>query len=108
MWACPSAVVETILNELLNLLAAEIERRGQLGAPPQFLFLYGLQRLRDLRRPDDDFGFARQGEKPTPYRLLVQYLKEGPPLGMFMILWCDTYTNLQRCFDRPGERVYAE
>ncbi len=95
------------LPALLTELTEELNRRlqGETG-PPVFLCLYGLQRLRDLRRPDDDFGFARPTDKPTPYRLFVQLLKEGPPLGMFTLLWCDTYTNVQRCFDRPTLREF--
>src|SRR6185369_6291014 len=57
------------LPALLAELNEELNRRlaGTAG-PPTFLCLYGLQRLRDLRRPDDDFGFGRPNEKPTPYR----------------------------------------
>jgi S-DNA-T family DNA segregation ATPase FtsK/SpoIIIE len=95
------------LPALLAQLNEELDRRLQGAAgPPIFLYLHGLHRLRDLRRPEDDFGFARKDEKPTPYRLFTQLLKEGPPLGIFTALWCDTYTNLQRCFDRPTLREF--
>ncbi len=95
------------LAALLTELTDELNRRLQGAAGPAlFLCLHGLQRLRDLRRPEDDFGFSRGNEKPSPYRLFVQLLKEGPPLGMFTLLWCDTYTNLQRCFDRQTLREF--
>lgn len=95
------------LPALLAQLNEELDRRLQGGAgPPMFLYLHGLQRLRDLRRPEDDFGFGRKDEKPTSYRLFTQLLREGPPLGMFTAIWCDTYTNLQRCFDRPTLREF--
>ncbi len=96
------------LGTLLNELAAEIDRRGQLGAPPRFLFLYGLQRLRDLRKPDDDFGFSKKGEDKTPYRQFTHVLKEGPPVGVFTLLWCDTLVNLQRMIDRPTMREFDQ
>ncbi len=96
------------LSTLLNELAEEIDRRGQLGAPPRFLFLYGLQRLRDLRKPDDDFGFSRKGEDKTPYRQFTHVLKEGPPVGVFTLLWCDTLVNLQRTIDRPTMREFDQ
>ena len=72
------------LPALMTELSEELDRRMQASTagPPLFLCLYGLQRLRDLRRPEDDFGFARQGEKPSPYRQFVQLLKEGPSVGM--------------------------
>src|SRR4029077_11149281 len=96
------------LGTLLNQLAEEIDRRGQGNAPPQFLFLYGLQRLRDLRRPDDDFGFSKKGEEKTPFRQFNAILKEGPPSGVFTMLWCDTLVNLQRSIDRPTMREFDQ
>ena len=96
------------LGTLLNQLADEIERRGQFGAPPLFLFLYGLQRLRDLRRPDDDFGFSNKGDEKTPYRPFSHILKQGPPVGVFAMLWCDTLVNVQRSIDRPTMREFDQ
>jgi S-DNA-T family DNA segregation ATPase FtsK/SpoIIIE len=100
------------LGTLLNQLAEEIERRGGSGngkpVTPQFLFLYGIQRLRELRRPDDDFGFSRKGEDKTPYRQFTHVLKEGPPVGVFTTLWCDTLVNLQRTLDRPTMREFDQ
>jgi DNA segregation ATPase FtsK/SpoIIIE, S-DNA-T family len=96
------------LGTLLNQLADEVERRGQFGAPPQFLFLYGLQRLRDLRRPDDDFGFSKKGDEKAPFRQFSHLLKEGPPVGIFTMLWCDTLVNLQRSIDRPTMREFDQ
>ena len=49
-------------------LAAEVERRQKepdAEAPPLYLVIYGLQRCRDLRRREDDFGFGRPGEEPA-------------------------------------------
>ncbi|MCS7045443.1 MAG: hypothetical protein NZO58_03710, partial [Gemmataceae bacterium] len=50
--------------------------------------------------------FARKGEEQSPYRLLTRLLREGPPLGMFTIAWCDTAANLQRYFDRQTLREF--
>jgi hypothetical protein len=96
------------LGTLLNQLADEVDRRGSAAGPPQFLILYGLQRLRDLRRPDDDFGFGKKGDEKLPYRQFAQVLKEGPPVGIFTMLWCDTLANLQRCIDRPTMREFDQ
>ncbi len=96
------------LGAMLNQLVEEIERRGQLGAPPQFVFLYGVQRLRDLRRGDDDFGFSRKGAEKTPAQQFTHLLKEGPPVGIFTMLWCDTLVNLNRCIDRPTMREFDQ
>ncbi len=97
------------LGALLGYLADEIDRRAQgASGPPQFLFIYGIHRLRDLRRPDDDFGFSKKGDDKTPYRLFTQVLKDGPPVGVFMLLWSDTLVNLQRCIDRPTMREFDQ
>jgi hypothetical protein len=96
------------LGTLLNQLADEIDRRGNVSGSPQFLVLYGLQRLRDLRRPDDDFGFGKKGDEKLPYRQFAHVLKEGPPVGVFTMLWCDTLANLQRCIDRPTMREFDQ
>jgi S-DNA-T family DNA segregation ATPase FtsK/SpoIIIE len=97
------------LAATLQRLAEEIERRLKEGGdgPPQFLFLHGLQRLRDLRRPEDDFGFSRKGETTvSPFKQFMNVVREGPPLGVFTVLWCDTMANLQRTFDRQGLREF--
>ncbi|MBI2807649.1 MAG: cell division protein FtsK [Planctomycetes bacterium] len=96
------------LGAMLNHLAEEIDQRGAMGGPPHFLFIYGLHRLRDLRRPDDDFGYSKKGEEKTPFRQFTHVLKEGPPVGVFTVLWCDTLANLQRSIDRPTMREFDQ
>ena len=96
------------VSTLLNQLAEEIDRRGQGANPPQFLFLYGLQRLRDLRRADDDFGFSKKGSEKTPQQQFTHILKEGPPAAVFTTIWCDTLVNFQRSIDRPTMREFDQ
>jgi hypothetical protein len=69
--------------------------------------LYGLQRFRDLRRSEDDFGFSRrEDEKPSPAQQFVTLLHEGSSLGIHVLLWCDTMNNLQRALDRQSMREF--
>ncbi len=92
-------------------LAAELERRQkapETEAPPVFLVIHGLQRCRDLRRREDDFGFGRAGEgPPDPAKQFADLLRDGAGLGVHTLLWCDTYLNLQRAVDRSGLRELA-
>jgi DNA segregation ATPase FtsK/SpoIIIE, S-DNA-T family len=93
----------------LNEVAAEVSRRqaaGQTDAPPWFLIIHDLQRFRDLRKKEDDFGFGRMGEEQTlsPAQQLGNILREGPGLGVSVLTWCDTLNNLQRTFDRQALR----
>src|SRR5207247_2375345 len=96
------------LSAAISAWGEELDKRnqGQSRATPRFLFLYGLHRLRDVRKPDDDFGFSKKGEEESPYRLLLRILREGPSVGLFTIVWCDTAANLQRYFDRQTLREF--
>ncbi len=91
-------------------VTAEVERRQkapQETYPSVYLAVYGLQRFRDLRRGDDDFGFGRRGEeKANPAQQLATVLREGPGLGVHVLVWCDSLNNLNRAFDRPALREF--
>lgn len=99
------------LSETFNELSQEVNQRianRTENRPPIFLCIYGLQHFRELRRPDDDFGFSRREEgKPIPpSRQFTTILREGPLVGVFTLVWCDTLNNLQRTFDRPTLREF--
>jgi hypothetical protein len=96
----------------LEELSRELDRRqkgGDAEAPSVYLVLYGLQRLRDLRRQEDDYSFMSRGEEQpaTPDKQLAALLREGPVVGMHVLIWCDTLTNLQRALDRQAMRELA-
>jgi len=96
-------------------LAAELERRHELeerdlaGEPGIYLFIYGLQRARDLRQEEAGFSFGRETTEapPSPAQQFAQLIKEGPELGIHTLAWCDTYDNLTRAVDRYGLREFA-
>jgi hypothetical protein len=95
---------------IMTELSEELERRQKTPdseTVPIFLLLYGLQRFRDLRRSEDDFGFSRrEDEKPTPAQQFATLLHEGSSLGIHVLLWCDTMNNLQRALDRQSMREF--
>jgi energy-coupling factor transporter ATP-binding protein EcfA2 len=97
------------LNDVLKVLGKEIDARlkGEGSTQPTFLILYGIQRLRDLRKPDDDFGFgSKKGEDEKPHQTFAKLIREGPPVNIFVMLWCDNLTNLGRFLDRQGMREF--
>jgi hypothetical protein len=100
------------LPAVLGELSAELDRRQKASdaeAPALYLVLYGLQRMRDLRRSDDDLGFMRRGdEPPSPTQQLATLLREGPALGIHTLIWCDTLNNLQRALDRQAMRELGQ
>jgi hypothetical protein len=96
------------VGDVLTELAAEVAKRQTAGtdSPPIFLAIMGLQRSRELRRADDDFGYSRRADDaPVPPAIrLGDLLREGPPVGIHVLAWCDTLNNLQRAFDRQAMR----
>ncbi len=85
---------------ILAEVGAELTRRQEFKAdgPELFLFIHDLPRFRDLRRRDDDFSFSKRDEDASPTDHLDAILREGPLLGVHVIVWCDTVNNLNRCF----------
>jgi S-DNA-T family DNA segregation ATPase FtsK/SpoIIIE len=93
-------------------LAAEIDRRQKgtsADRSPRFLLVFGTHRFRELRKGDDDFGFARRGAEKvaSPSELFNTILRDGPPVGIHAIAWCDSLTNLNRAFERPQLREFG-
>ncbi len=93
------------LPAAVNEIAVEVERRQKTpGAEltPIFVFVHGIQKLRDLRKAEDDFGFSRAGanEPPNPGKQFASIVRDGPAWGIHTIVWCDGTNNLNRTFDR--------
>jgi hypothetical protein len=92
-------------------LASEVERRQadeSRNYPDVFVFVNDLGRFRDLRRDENDVGFSFSGEAkpPTPDKQFASVLREGPSVGVYTIVWCDTLGNLNRAIDRQGLREF--
>ncbi len=99
------------LPMLLDQLAQETQRRieGETGGAPIYLVIYGLQRARDLRQEDAmNFSYdANAPAAPNPAQQFNTILREGPDVGIFTLVWCDTLTNLNRALDRRALREFA-
>src|SRR5262249_36737295 len=72
---------------VLAELAAEMERRqkatGGSTPPAVYLVVFGLQRFRDLRKQEDDFGFGRRDEEQQRVdQQFATLLREGSNLGL--------------------------
>ena len=85
---------------VLAEVAAELARRqeAKTDGPELFLFIHDLPRFRDLRRREDDFSFSKREDEASPTDHLDAILREGPLLGIHVIVWCDTVNNLNRYF----------
>ena len=97
------------LGELTDILTQR-QAVDPVDQPSVFLFIYDLGRLRDLRRSEDDYSFSSgssEDERPKPDKMLATLVKEGPPLGIHTVTWCDGLNNLNRTFDRHALREFG-
>ncbi|MGL6075367.1 MAG: FtsK/SpoIIIE domain-containing protein [Fimbriiglobus sp.] len=107
----PNAIIERAdLATTLADFGQDLERRraGETDRTPRFLFVHGLHRLRELRKPEDDYGFGKKPGAPVnPGEIFANLLREGPPQGIHVITWCDTLTNFNRAIDRSGLKEFT-
>ncbi len=102
------ADVETQMQQLAEEVTRRIESKEK--REPIYVAIYNLARFRQLRKSDDDFGLGSfGGDKPekTAAESLAHLLREGPGVGVHAIIWCDTYNNVTRWFDRGTLRDFA-
>jgi S-DNA-T family DNA segregation ATPase FtsK/SpoIIIE len=99
------------LGTVFGGLAAELKRRQESTSDdqaPVYIVIFDVQRFRDLRKSDDDFGYTRYDEdKPVPpSKLFADVLRDGPPVGIHTMLWCDSVNNMNRTLDRQGMKEF--
>jgi DNA segregation ATPase FtsK/SpoIIIE-like protein len=97
------------VREVLAPLADELKQRQEAGnadRSPRFVIVYGLHRFRDLRKTDDEYSFGRRGGEKvvSAAELFTTLLKDGPAVGIYCLIWCDSLTSLGRSIDRQGLR----
>jgi hypothetical protein len=101
--AVPEAIAE---------LHTEMQRRlneNHHDAPAIFVIIYGLQRYRALRKSEDggfSFSMNEEEKKPQTDKQFTELLREGPPLGIHIITWCDTPAAVERTLDRSSMREF--
>ena len=97
------------LPAALATVAEELNQRLKGGGSDRsvrYVLINGLQSYREFRRSDDDMGFGRRGADRTlsPLEHLQALLRDGPVVGIHVLMWCDTLVNVMRSLDRPGLR----
>lgn len=104
------ASMEAMPSRLESIAATLAQRQSGESSDrsPRILLVHGLHRFRELRKPEDDFGFGRKSDKPaSPGELFINIVREGPSVGIHTVLWCDSLTNFQRALDRSGLREFV-
>ena len=76
--------------------------------PAIYVFVAGLQRYRMLRKGEDDFSFGSSDEpaKPKPDKQFMELLRDGPAMGIHMVIWVDTPASFERTMDRSALREF--
>ena len=96
--------------DTISELHQEMTRRQGADARAEtiYVILYGLQRYRVLRRQDESFNFSLDQEEkaPAPDKQFAELLREGPPLGIHVLAWCDTAISADRAIDRSTMREF--
>jgi hypothetical protein len=98
-----AAAMESLANEVKRRLDEQV-----LEGEAVFLVIRDLGRFRELRKSEGDFGFGGFGgeKKAGPADNLLTILRDGPPVGIHIVTWCDSLTNLQRTFDRGAIKEF--
>jgi DNA segregation ATPase FtsK/SpoIIIE, S-DNA-T family len=91
------------LEGIVRDLAKDVATRMDAVTDPTnvYLFLYGLQRARELQRSD----FASYDAEPTVHDLFTKVLQSGPEVGIHTILWADSFSSIDR---RVGAQVLRD
>ncbi len=73
---------------------------------PVYLVIYSLHRFRDLRKSDDFSYSSSEDQAKTPSQQFADLLREGPPLGIHILAWTDTVSNVERTLERNSLREF--
>jgi DNA segregation ATPase FtsK/SpoIIIE, S-DNA-T family len=87
------------LHELMQQRVAE----GNSTFDPVFVNIIQLGRLRSLRR-DEEFSFS-PGEA-TADKMLEEILRDGPSHSIFVLVWAESYSTVNRWLSRTSIREF--
>jgi hypothetical protein len=95
-------------GRVVTLLAREVDRRLDTDpseSPDVFLFVHNLSWFRDLRHTDN-FEFDPRNSS-VPASAFAKVLREGPAIGIHVIIWCTNMNTLNRTLDHASRREFA-
>ena len=86
--------------------AASRESAQRVTEHAILVMVHGVQRVRALRRNEDDYSFGAGDAPPSPDKVLATIAREGPALGIHTWLWIDNGASLSRALDRSALREF--
>jgi hypothetical protein len=94
-----------VLAEIAAEVRARVESSSQ-NASSEFLIISPLQRFRSLYRKDDDWSFKADEKGPSNDKLLAEILREGPAVGIHVIVGVDNFNTIEKFIDRQTLREF--
>ena len=98
-------------DSLITHVVEEVRRRAATGESKLetiLLVVHSLHRFRSLRRNEDDYGFGSSGAAAVSGdKLLAEILRDGPTVGVHVLVTVDSATNLARSVDRNALREFS-
>jgi len=99
------------VEEILKQITTEMELRrcdDDRAAIPLVVTIVDITKFAQLRKSEDDFGFGGFDKEKTvsPSAQFQEILKEGPSLGIHLVVWCQSYNNFDRWLSRSALREF--
>lgn len=100
------------LGEKLTELVALADQRAtavtKVKNESVYFVIIGLHRERNLRRADSGFKLSKSDPKTlSEADLLSKLCREGSAYGVHCLIWCDTYSNFERVFQRNDVEEFS-
>ena len=92
----------------LPLRSRNLAGFGVRGPANIYILIYDIQRFRDLRKSDDDFGYSRydRGQTDALEAVCRRAARRTARGRAATIIWCDSVNNLNRTLDRQGMKEF--
>lgn len=100
-----SRKADELISEVYDVMKNRMESEDEDGiGAPVLLSLIQIGRMRTLRR-EDDFGMGGFGESElTADKKLEEILRDGPSLGIHVMIWAESYSTVNRWLSRASLR----
>ncbi len=89
---------DTLVKQLYEQVVQREENAELASGAEQILVVRNIGQFRTLRKDDDDFGLGGFGtpKELTTSGMFSDILKRGPLVGIHVVVWSDTFSNVVR------------
>lgn len=89
---------DALIKQHYDEIVLREDNAERATAAEQILVVRNVGQFRSLRKDDDDFGLGGFGEpkEATTASMFSDILKRGPLVGIHVVVWSDTFSNVVR------------